>query len=420
MKSYYTEVKPIPTTRYCGSRPRCHFLWLSVLCLLGLLPEPSHANAARAQAAPQTPIPGQPTPGTPIPVQPAPPLPTPPVPAPEDTFPFPLEVAWTTPLGGAIAVPPVYDDERAYLGLRNGKVAAVSLTDGMPVWEFEDAEGPTALSVGANHLVITRGLRLEARNAASGVSLWHRELEAPIACPPVVVAGWVLVSLENTSILALQADSGNEVWSIRLPTTVNSSPTVVGNRVYVGLVNGVVTALDIETGNAHWTREFGGALGPMLPLDNKLYVGAKDNFFYCLNERDGRVLWRWRTGADIIGIATADDERIYFVSLDNLLRAVSRANGNQRWKRALPSRATGGPLLIGERLIAAGVTPILHGYNARDGRLAARFGVPTESVLAAAPHLVGESTSSNPLIIVPLGDGTLVAVRAQPEAPPPL
>ena len=91
--------------------------------------------------------------------------------------------------------------------------------------------------------------------------------------------------------------------------------------------DGRVVALQVESGEPVWERRLGGAPNDMLALDDRLYVGSADNFFYCLDADDGEVAWRWRTGADVIGAPVADDRRVYFVSLDNVLRALDLRRG---------------------------------------------------------------------------------------------
>ena len=51
---------------------------------------------------------------------------------------------------------------------------------------------------------------------------------------------------------------------------------------------------------------------------DRLYVGSKDNDFYCLLTRDGSVDWKWRTGADVIGLPVVDDHRVYFVGSSSI------------------------------------------------------------------------------------------------------
>ena len=101
---------------------------------------------------------------------------------------------------------------------------------------------------------------------------------------------------------------------------------------------------------------------------------------------DGAVAWRWRTGADVIGVPVVDDARVYFVSLDNVLRALDRESGAQRWKRALPLRPTRGPVAAGATLLVSGLSPTLRAFNMKDGAPAGEVAGGGE--LAAPPLCV--------------------------------
>ncbi len=57
-----------------------------------------------------------------------------------------------------------------------------------------------------------------------------------------------------------------------------------------------------EDGAPLWEYRLGGAPSDILALDDRLYVGSRDNFFYCLSTKDGTPFWRWRTGGDVIGM----------------------------------------------------------------------------------------------------------------------
>ena len=67
------------------------------------------------------------------------------------------------------------------------------------------------------------------------------------------------------------------------------------------------------------------------------------------------------------GCPLVDAHGVYFVSLDNVLWALNRSNGNQRWKRPLALRPTNGPLRAGQTLIVSGFAAKLPAYKIDDG-----------------------------------------------------
>ena len=90
---------------------------------------------------------------------------------------------------------------------------------------------------------------------------------------------------------------------------------------------------DVDNGELVWERRLGGPPNEILALDDRLYVGSNDNYLLLPDDQ------RWPRR-----LALADRRRrrrrcrcrrdhVYFVSLDNVLRALNRKSGVQRWKR---------------------------------------------------------------------------------------
>jgi outer membrane protein assembly factor BamB len=127
-------------------------------------------------------------------------------------------------------------------------------------------------------------------------------------------------------------------------------------------------------------------------LNDRLFVGTEDNFFYCLSRSNGDEKWKWRTGGDIVSAPIVDDDRVFFLSLDHMLRALDRDGGSLRWQKPVPNRTIGGPLRIGAFIAVAGLTPQLHAFNSTDGKpvgsTPAPEGEALTSALVAEPKLV--------------------------------
>ena len=85
------------------------------------------------------------------------------------------------------------------------------------------------------------------------------------------------------------------------------------------------------------------------------------------------------------------------MSLDNVLRALNRSSGVQRWKSPLSLRPATGPLRAAEALVVSGPAPTLRAYKAEDGKSAGDFALPGE--LAAPPHLFTPASRAFPVVL---------------------
>ena len=221
------------------------------------------------------------------------------------------------------------------------------------------------------------------------------------------------------SIIAIRSSDGEVIWRRDIGSPAHASPTIAADRVYVPLDNARVVALNVEDGQPVWERRLGGQPNEILAVDDQLFVGAADNFLYCLKSSDGIVDWRWRTGADVRGLPAVDEQRVYFASLGNVLRALNRSNGVQQWIQMLRLRPTAGPVQAGATVVVGGLQPPLRGFNSKDGAPAGEIAATGE--LAAPPHLLLDPEGDQPLLLIvtrEIGKGAAVTLVARSSEPP--
>ena len=306
---------------------------------------------------------------------------------------FPLEPAWTVDLGQPAAAAPGYDAFHAYVPLRDGTLAAIRLRDGETAWtSARRTEFSPAAADGS--IIVAAGATLIALRAADAQPLWTREFAAPISAAPLRAAGWLLVSLATGEIAALRAADGRELWRRSLDGPLRVRPSVGGRRLFVPIDDGRLVALDLTAGTLLWERTLGGSPREVLPLD-AVFVGATDNHLYRLSPDDGSLHWRWRAGADIVGLPAVDESRLFFTSLDNILWALDRNSGVQQWRRPLPGRPRAGPLIVGRALFVSGVSAHVRTFD-RENRPAGRYPVGGRRAWRTAPlrRIAGQGRSA--------------------------
>ena len=339
-----------------------------------------------------------------------------------DGLTFPLEVKWSVTLPAPPAFAPAFDNDRTYVALRTNQLVALLLKDGASVWSVECPM--SAAPVAGDGLVFagSDGL-IEARASADGRAQWRRPIEGRVLSLHWDT-GWLLASIETGPLLALRASDGEILWQRDLGAPLQGPPAPAGDRVYLPLKDGRILALSLQTGEEIWAHKLSEAAVGILPVGDRVFVGARDNYLHSLEANDANTDWKWQTGADVLGLPVLDEKRVYFVALDNVLRGHSRNSGSMLWKRVLPMRPFTGPLLSGQTLIMAGVASELRAYDAIDGKpvkggeFVVKGAENEEMLLAAAPHL----TSQDLLILVTKsgqvrGVGSKAGAAASPSTP---
>ena len=294
---------------------------------------------------------------------------------------------WTVEIPAAPMFPPVIAAGHLYVTTLPGLLAARDIVDGRELWR-RNLIPDQAVATDDDHVYVAAGEAVQALNAKTGADVW-RTGTGTLSAPPVAKEGWVIATASGR-IIALRAADGSEVWS-RENALQRERVTIAGDILIVPLRTGVVQALDLKTGRTIWERRVGGFPAESLVVGERVYVGSTDKNFYCLKLATGEIDWPIRVGAEIRGSAAADAERVYFAGLDNVVRAVDRISGTQRWQRGVPFRPLIGPRVAAGVVLVAGPVPDVRLLNVRNGLESGKLSFPDP--LATAPA-IGEIAGS--------------------------
>jgi len=334
--------------------------------------------------------------------------------APAPAVTFPGGVVWQLALESPPSQPPAFDDARAYVATRSGRIVAVDHASGEIAWSAEAASTVAPASSG-RVVVGANAATAWALDADSGRALWHRPLPAAAGIGPVTIASGVVFVTDAGEAVLLAADDGHEIWRRDLGGPPSAVAASASGGPWIGLKDGRVVSIEPVRGGIAWTRRLKATPLALTPVRDRVFVGAADRFLYSLKVKSGRVAWRWRTGGDVAGPAAADARRIYFASRDATLRALDRRHGDLKWQRPLATRATGGPLLAGDMLILAGVSPELRGFRTSDGGGAGVVAIPGRAL--RGPVFAPQRGTVPARALILTAGGQLLAIGQTVEPP---
>lgn len=327
----------------------------------------------------------------------------------------PVETAWALALDNTLTAPPAYDETHAFFPIEGDRLVAYDLLTGKQAWLIS-ARVLIEPAAGDGLLFVLEAEALKALRIADASVAWQIPFTDALAVHPVWDNGWLIVATASGEVRAYRATDGQLIWQRDLTSPAHAAPALAADHVYIPTADNRIVALDVATGQPIWDRRLGGAPTEILALNNRIFVGSTDNFFYCVMAADGRVDWRWRTGGDVIGKPVADDKYVYFVSLDNVLRAMNMVSGGQQWLRPLPMRPAWGPAKAGATIVVAGQSAPMRVYNVKDGVAAGTVtGMTTKPVEAPAADAPAAAASAAP---PPLPAMTALSAGAEVAAAP--
>jgi len=337
-----------------------------------------------------------------------------------------------------ITAAPVVANGLVYTLDAAARVSAVN-TSGAVVWTADltppsDDEGQATGGGMAFHdgtLYVSSGFGLlTALDAATGARRWQQKLDATGSGQPTVYKGLIYLVAGDDTGWAIEPEDGRIAWQVSgtpsitnvlgapapaltpdlaifafgsgdlmatfrrgglrrwyasvagqrkgraqaLIMDVTGSPVVVRDRLYAGNHAGRTVAYELDTGERIWTaRE--GAMGPVQPAGDSLFLVSDRNQLVRLDARDGSTIWA--------------------VDLPGDLKDSSKKRG--------PSYANYGPILAGGRIVVASSDGLLRFFDPEDGSLSGSLEVPGGAT--AAPVVAGRT------LYVVGGKGELHAFR---------
>ena len=239
-------------------------------------------------------------------------------------------------------------------------------------------------------------------------------------------------------IYALDVKSGSVMWKYRGNRDAGGgrhpSPTLADGTIYVGDEN-YLYAFDAETGEVKWRFEvpwprkgLHGVDSAPVVVNNRIYFGSWDGWFYCVDVNTGELIWEYSDGVGAMGHVTEApafvNDIVYFgtaaggVGYTGWVYALDADNGNLIWKFHIGDEITTSPVVVDNVLyIGAGFMGDLSGdgvwaLDARTGELLWHF--DTENVMITNSPVVVDgkvifgSRYNNCIYALDAGDGSVV------------
>lgn len=244
------------------------------------------------------------------------------------------------------------------------------------------------------------------------------------AAPPVSgsappeAAGWTTFMggpARRGSIEAAEGPArGNQLWAVRDGVSPYAgSPAVWADRVFVGSDNRQLYCLDARDGRIVWKFRAAAELFASPAVDaERVYFGeglheTQNAKVYCLNARNGEKVWEFQTRSHAEFSPTLAHGRLYVAAGDDGVYCLDARNGERIWQHSglhvdmSPAVAADG-VFVG----SAYGTPLFRRLRAEDG-------TPVWTTLA--PMAVrGSPSIDGPRVYFGLGNGTFAMSHASP------
>ena len=278
---------------------------------------------------------------------------------------------------------PVLTADRA-LDIDTGDSRPVSLPPAVANAEWPQAGGQPNHAPG--HPALGAGLRQVWRNSIGTGGAYRRRLVSP----PIVANGMVFAADAFGEISALDAATGRERWSFDTrPKAERDGALGAGVAFEAGVLFAVTglseaMSLDAATGKLGWRVALPApARGAPTVAGGRLFVLTTENQLIALSTTDGTRQWAYRgqpTTTMVLGLPApaVEGEVVVAGFASGELAAVRAQDGKLIWSETLSSARGGGladiaaitamPVIDRNRVIAAGLGGLAIAIDLRSGR----------------------------------------------------
>ena len=353
-----------------------------------------------------------------------------------------LAEAWKVDLGAGggyrrkILAQPVIAGGTIFAMDSGGAVSAYATSNGHRLWCFDTVSDETdstnvggGLAFDSGALFTVNGIGdLHKLDPARGTVLFHKSMGVPARSAPTIADGRLYVATIDNHMLAYATDDGRQLWSYEATPTLASmlglaAPAFSDGLVVGGFGSGELACLRAGTGTVAWTddmafshgreslADLSSIVGRPAIADGRVYAISLGRLLVCIDLRSGRRLWdREIAGQDNLWVA---GDWLFLISSEQQIAAIDRQDGRVAWVTDLPryedpEKQTGsvswfGPVLVGDRLIAAGTQEQALAVSPYTGEVIGRQDL---SGAASLGPVVADGT-----VYIVTDDASLIALR---------
>ena len=281
---------------------------------------------------------------------------------------------------------PTLEDNTLYVGTRDGRLVAISATDGTILWSSATIEAgrsssPLGCSGGAISAVFygspavsdsqvyigayagnpgivysfVQGDSQPDRTLTS-VRVGDKDVAIGAIVGSAVLGGGDLFFGDSNGRVYGLNDRLQPLWADPFKTDgkIWSTPAFDNGTVYIGSFDRKLYALDANTGQAKWEFLANGVfVSTPLVSNGVVYAGSFDRRLYAIDATSGLEKWHFEARQGFWAQPVIYNGNIYAASLDGRVYVLSAASGEKLAEVDLGAPVSSSPAMVGETLVVA-------------------------------------------------------------------
>lgn len=283
------------------------------------------------------------------------------------------KLLWKKKLDNAIEAPALIINNTIYIGDLSGFLYAIELATGKTIWTYETENqimGAANWWSDGNKTYILVGsydYYLHCVDASTGNGVWKYEAQNYLNAAVAVEKNKAIFGGCDGLLHVVDIGSGKALTTIEIATYVAGAVALENGIAYAGDYDGMFSSVDYTSKTIRWHFESRDRQLPFIGspsiVGNKVVVGSRDRFVYCLNKNDGSLLWQRNTGSRVDASPLADKNHVLVANMRGDLLLLRLSDGQIAWHFELGSPVAGSPAFSNGLIVVGAQDGVVYGLG---------------------------------------------------------
>jgi outer membrane protein assembly factor BamB len=272
------------------------------------------------------------------------------------------ELVWKTRGGGMFKGSICAFENRLYIGNTDNLLRCLDAKSGKVVWRVDtgkDLDSSPCVVAGKLYVAGENG-NLRCLNPRTGKQVWKKFVGGigPGTLPgsngsetsPAVADNEAYTATYDGNLFSFNATTGEQRWKVNTGDDTDASPVIHDEFVYACAEEKApyMYCYAREDGKKIWRYDGnrGGYYSTPAIVGDRIWVGGEDRHLHCVNARNGKQIWTFKTGAGVWSSPCIVDGKAIFGSRDFHVYCLDAESGRELWKVELDGRIISSPCIV--------------------------------------------------------------------------
>src|SRR5688572_11016572 len=173
---------------------------------------------------------------------------------------------------------------------------------------------------------------------------WKFKTNGPVYSSAIADDQSIYVGSTDSVLYCMDISTGMLRWKFKTKGEIRSAVEIKGNFLYLVSNDGNLYSIEKNNGRLNWKFRTAGEkkyelfsfadyyLSSPVFHNDIIYFGSGDHHIYAIRCRDGKLIWKYKTGSIVHTTPVLQNNKLYVGSFDGNFYCMDNKNGKLLWK----------------------------------------------------------------------------------------